>query len=114
MSQPEARARPGSARYAGDVTETPEDREPETRDEEAPTPFDHPMFMPALLLAFALWFGYDGFLNDDPDMLEHQTFNRVGFGVWLILLAYYGFRGLQELREDKTPSVDSDRPDPIE
>lgn len=105
-----------AARYALRMTETPEERESEAAEDEAPapTPFDHPMFMPALLFAFALWFGYDGFLNDDPDMLEHQMFNRVGFGLWLLLLAYYGYRGLRELREGEPPSVDSDRPDPID
>jgi len=72
----------------------------------APTPFDHPMFLPALLFAFALWFGYDGFLNTDPDMVEHSTFNRVGFALWVVLLAYYGIRGIREMREDADRSED--------
>jgi hypothetical protein len=72
----------------------------------APTPFDHPMFLPALLFAFALWFGYDGFLNTDPDMVEHSTFNRVGFALWVVLLAYYGVRGIREMREDAARSDD--------
>jgi hypothetical protein len=25
-----------------------------------PTPFDHPLFLPVLLFAGMLWFGYDG------------------------------------------------------
>ncbi len=102
------------------MPETPEERERTPNDSEkpeeapAPTPFDHPLFLPALLFAFALWFGYDGFLNDDPDMMEHQTFNRVGFAVWVALLAYYGYRGLQELREDASSPGDPDRPDSID
>ena len=80
----------------------------------APTPFDHPLFLPVLLFAFSLWFGYDGFLNDDPDMMEHQTFNRVGFAVWVVLLAYYGYRGLREMREDAARPGDPERPDPID
>jgi hypothetical protein len=80
----------------------------------APTPFDHPMFLPAMLFAFALWFGYDGFLNDDPDMMEHRTFNRGGFALWVVLLAWYGYRGLKEMREDAARADGDDRPDPIE
>lgn len=67
----------------------------------APTPFDHPMFLPVLFFAFALWFGYDGFINQDPDMLEHSGFNRGGFVVWVICLIYFGRSGLRELREDR-------------
>lgn len=81
----------------------------------APTPFDHPMFLPALLFAFALWFGYDGFLNTDPEMMEHQGFNRGGFALWVVLFLYYGWRGLQEMREaNEAEPSDADRPDPTE
>jgi hypothetical protein len=83
-----------------------------TEDARAPTPFDHPMFLPAMLFAFALWFGYDGFLNDDPDMLEHRTFNRVGFALWLVLLGWYGYRGVQEMREDAARTDRDDPPGP--
>jgi len=95
-----------------------QDRTPganETDEAPAPTPFDHPLFLPALLFAFALWFGYDGFLNTDPDMMKHQTFNRGGFALWVALFLYYGYRGLQELREDEAAaSADGDRPDATE
>lgn len=67
----------------------------------APTPFDHPMFLPVLFVAFALWFGYDGFINQDPDMLEHSGFNRGGFVVWVICAIYFGRSGLRELREQR-------------
>jgi hypothetical protein len=44
---------------------SPEEPAPDTEEEEeeegpASTPFDHPAFLPVLLGAFALWFGYDG------------------------------------------------------
>jgi hypothetical protein len=66
-----------------------------------PTPFDHPLFLPVLLLAGLLWFGYDGWINTDPDMLEHQTFNRYGFGVLVLAFGWFGYRGWNEWREDK-------------
>ena len=42
-----------------------------------PNPIHHPLFLPVLLVAFTLWFGFDGFLTTDPEMLEHQGFNRL-------------------------------------
>ena len=32
----------------------------------------------AIFLALMLWFGYDGWFNQDPKMLEHTGFNRIG------------------------------------
>jgi hypothetical protein len=70
-------------------------------EEQPPTPFDHPLFLPVLLLAGMIWFGYDGWLNQDPEMLEHQTFNRVGFGVLSVLTAWFGYRGVQDYRAER-------------
>ncbi len=69
--------------------------------EAAPTPFDHPLFLPVLLTGLTLWFGYDGWLNDDPDMQEHMMFNRVGFGLLLCGAVYYGVQGYREWKEDR-------------
>ncbi len=66
-----------------------------------PTPFDHPLFLPVLLFAGMLWFGYDGWISQDPSMMEHQTFNRGGFGVLTVLTAWFGYKGLREFREDR-------------
>jgi len=79
-------------------------QEPPEEEGPAPTPFDHPLFMPALLFAFSIWFGYDGWLNDDPKMVEHRTFNRVGFAVWFVLLLWTGVRGYRELRSGRHDS----------
>jgi hypothetical protein len=49
----------------------------ETEDDDAPTPFDHPAFLPVLMCAIALWFGYDGWFNES---IESVRFNRYGFG----------------------------------
>ena len=108
---PEERAQAlGEAAEQADESSDP----PGEEEAAAPTPFDHPLFLPALLFAFSLWFGYDGFLNEDPEMMEHQTFNRSFFAVWVLLLGYYGYRGVQEMREDAAAPDDGERPDPID
>jgi len=72
--------------------------EEEFEEEEAPrNPFDNPLFLPILLLGLTLWFGYDAWLNNDPEMLEHLTFNRVGFAILVPLLAYFSYRARQEI-----------------
>lgn len=93
-------------RYDSDVTneknaDTP--LKPESQGP-PPTPFDHPLFLPALLLAGVIWFGYDGFISQDPDMLEHQSFNRYGFGLLLLLTAWFGYKGWNEWQADKADS----------
>ena len=67
-------------------------------DDDTSSPFDHPAFLPVLLWGLAIWFGYDGFLNQDPDMLEHQTFNQVGFGVLVVLGIYFTVQSVREGR----------------
>jgi len=67
----------------------------EVDEEDGSSPFDHPAFLPVLLWALAIWFGYDGWLNQDPDMQEHLTFNRVGFGVLVLAGTYYTVQSLR-------------------
>ena len=55
--------------------------------------------LPVILTAGALWFGYDGWIETDPDMLEHLDFNRYGFRV----LAFLGL--LYAYRTDASPSA---------
>ncbi|HXK25704.1 MAG TPA: hypothetical protein VMS55_23745 [Myxococcota bacterium] len=50
---------------------------PEHGEERAASPFDHPAFLPVLVFAMALWFGYDGWFNET---IESVRFNRYGFG----------------------------------
>jgi len=70
--------------------ETPE-TEPEG--EEVPrNPFDNPLFLPVLLFGLALWFGYDGWINQDPKMLEHLAFNRYGFGFLVVAFVWSAIR----------------------
>ena len=49
------------------------------REEESPasTPFDNPFFLPAVLWALALWFGWD-IVTDAEAYQEWPWFNRIG------------------------------------
>jgi len=55
--------------------------EPDTQreledEQDAGSPFDHPAFLPVLLIALACWFGFDGWFNEE---IESVRFNRYGF-----------------------------------
>ena len=85
----------------------PDERDPaagkpavEEDEERASTPFDHPFFLPALLIAFTAWFGYDGWLNSDFDP-QWVPFNRWGFCVLLALAAYFTIQSVRDRRRDK-------------
>jgi hypothetical protein len=95
---------PGLACYLAPTVSDPDERpgrapgpgDPDDEDEEyAPTPFDNPFFLPVILLAFAVWFIYDGWFN--PDM-EWIKFNRVGAAVTSVLGVYYAARAIKERR----------------
>lgn len=58
-------------------------------------PFDHPWFLPGLLYAFAIWFGYDGWFNEN---IESVTFNRVLTPIWLAGAIYYTIQNLRDQR----------------
>ena len=75
--------------------EAPERRGP------PPNPLYHPLFLPVLLVGFTLWFGYDGFLTTDPEMLEHKTFNRVMYLVMQPICFRAVPRGIREFLEDQ-------------
>jgi hypothetical protein len=72
----------------------------EEDEERASTPFDHPFFLPALLIGFTAWFGYDGWLNADFDP-QWISFNRWGFCVLFVLAAYFTYQSVRETRGGK-------------
>ncbi len=86
--------------------------DPSGEEDPVETPFDHPLFLPVILGGLSLWFFYDGFINQDPDMLEHLTFNRGGFTVLSVAAVWYGYKAWQEMRNasSDTRSADDDRP----
>jgi hypothetical protein len=86
----------------------PELPEEEDEDEATETPFDHPLFLPAVLLGLSLWFLWDGFI--DP-MEEHLAFNRWGFAVLGLATAWFGYKGIQEMRSSREDDAsDKDGP----
>lgn len=73
-------------------------REEDGRDEEdedASSPFDHPMFLPVLLFALAGWFGFDGWFNES---IESVRFNRYGFFFLLGAALYFTASEFTSLR----------------
>ncbi len=76
-----------------------EPREPESspEDEPRPTPFDHPFFLPVLLLGLGIWFFYDGWFNPE---IKAKMFNKVGAVLLLSGAAISGFRALRERRRE--------------
>jgi len=80
-------------------TPSPVDPEPSHKSasasKPAPTPFDNPWLLPVLLIGFALWFSYDGWLNPNTKSI---LFNRICAPI-LALAALWSTRGaLRETR----------------
>jgi hypothetical protein len=91
----------------------PDDEDRERRaddDDRVETPFDHPLFLPVVLLGLSLWFLWDGFI---VPMEEHLLFNRGGFVVFALGTLWFGYKGIQEMRagRDEQPGPDEGRDD---
>ena len=73
---------------------------PKSGDGGAPvaTPFEKPFFMPVVLFALALWFGYDGWFNEEMEWIK---FNRVTFCVLIILVIYTTYQDVKHVRKSK-------------
>ena len=81
----------------------PDDVEEYEEDEGPTNPFDNPYFIPVGLFLFALWFGYDGWLNPDT---KSVMFNRVCFPIALALSAFFGYRAHRETRAGRDEGGD--------
>ena len=79
--------------------ERAEDAIDDDEDDDVDSPFDHPAFLPVILWGLSVWFGYDGWINQDPDMLEHVAFNRWGFGLLVIAAVYFTVQAVRETRQ---------------
>jgi hypothetical protein len=60
--------------------------------------------MPVLLLALALWFGYDGWFN--PEM-EWIKFNRYSFFALMAGAVYTTYQDIRFVRDQKESEKDS-------
>jgi hypothetical protein len=78
--------------------------EGEAEDEGIATPFEKPFFMPVLLFALALWFGYDGWFNEEMEWIK---FNRSVFVGLMILAVWTTYQDVREMRRAKSSSDDS-------
>lgn len=67
-----------------------------------------PYVFPVLLAGFGLWCFYDGWISIDPDMMKHQTFNRIASGV---LLLWAGLDFIRTRRLEKR-EASAEKPDP--
>ena len=82
-------------------TREPEDATNASADEgdtRAVTPFEKPFFMLVLLFALAIWFGYDGWFNEE---IESIMFNRVVFGLLVVLTIYTTWQDVRLVRKSK-------------
>ena len=82
----------------------PEDSKSDAGDAPATTPFEKPFFMPVLLFLLALWFGYDGWFNEE---IESIRFNRVVFCGLVILVIYTTYQDIREVKKTKESRDDS-------
>lgn len=87
-----------------DQSKAPERRGP------PPNPLYHPLFLPVLLVAFTLWFGFDAFLTTDPEMLEHRKFNRIMYLVMQPFCFRLVPRGISEFLEDQQAAANGQPP----
>ena len=72
--------------------------------DDAGSPFDHPAFLPVLLWGLALWFGYDGWFNEN---IEAVDFNRYGFGVLCVLAIWFTYQAVRDSRRgESAPDAD--------
>jgi hypothetical protein len=77
----------------------------EGEDRPAPTPFDNPFFLPALLWAFAAWFGYD-IVTDAEAYQNYPLFNQGGFALLSLLAIYFTRSAIKEKRAERERSSD--------
>lgn len=86
---------------SGSLPESPDTGGQPVRRGPPPNPLYHPLFLPILLVVFTLWFGFDAFLTSDPEMAQHQTFNRIMYLVMQPICFRTVPRGISEFLEDQ-------------
>jgi hypothetical protein len=94
-------ARPAPRGYSRGMSEDarePKDSKSDAGAAPVTTPFEKPFFMPVLLFLLALWFGYDGWFNEE---IKSIMFNRVVFCGLVILAIYTTYQDVREVRKSK-------------
>jgi hypothetical protein len=87
----------GYSAAMSDEARGPDDQEG-YEDEAVSTPFEKPFFMPVLLFGLALWFGYDGWFNEEMEWIK---FNRWVFGGLMVLVVYTTWQDVREVRRTR-------------
>jgi hypothetical protein len=64
-------------------------------DDDVASPFDHPAFLPVLLVALSCWFGFDGWFSET---IESVRFNRYGFFFLVGFAAYFATSEVVKIR----------------
>lgn len=77
----------------------------EKKDKKSAPPQMNPYVFTILLIGFGLWCFWDGWLTNDPDMIEHATFNKVLSAV-LLPWGIYDFFKIRKRQKIKKQSED--------
>ena len=78
----------------------------EKKKQSATTPFDLPFVFPALLFVLGLWFGYDGWFNDE---IKSKTFNKIVacvFGVTFVWTLWVDITDVKRARAKKRKELE--------
>ncbi|SDU16917.1 hypothetical protein [Desulfobacula phenolica] len=77
----------------------------EKKDKKSDPPQMSPYIFTILLIGFGLWCFWDGWLTNNPDMVEHATFNKV-LSVVLLPWGAYDFFKIKKRQKIKKQSED--------
>lgn len=71
------------------------------QDAPAETPFDNPFFLPVVLWALAVWFGWDIVTNAQAYQ-DYPRFNQGGFAILSVLAIYFTWSAVKEKRQGES------------
>ena len=81
------------------------DQAPGEDDEQAPTPFDNPFFLPVVLWALAAWFGFDVVTGAEAYQ-KYPMFNIGGLVILTPAAIYFTWSAIKEKRAEREASND--------
>lgn len=71
----------------------------------------NPYVFTVLLFLFGIWCFYDGWITTDPEMLKHQTINRVISGILLPWSVYDFFKVRRSYKKEPASPEATDGPE---